>query len=42
MVELPLILLGLLAITAAMFLKFGTDRHKADSSHQIIGSSVSG
>jgi MFS family permease len=31
MLELPLILLGLLAITAAMFLKFGTRRHKAGS-----------
>jgi MFS family permease len=28
MVELPLVLLGLLAIMAAMFLKFGTEKHK--------------
>jgi DHA1 family tetracycline resistance protein-like MFS transporter len=41
MVELPLILLGLLAIAAAMFLKFGT-KPKAASSPQTIGSSVSG
>jgi DHA1 family tetracycline resistance protein-like MFS transporter len=40
MVELPLILLGLLAITAAMFLKFGTGRHTADSSPQTTGSTV--
>jgi MFS family permease len=38
MVELPLVLLSLLAITAAMFLKFGTGRR----SPQIVGSSVSG
>jgi hypothetical protein len=29
MVELPLILLGSLAITTAMLLKFGTRRHKS-------------
>ena len=38
LVELPLILLGLLAITAALFLKFGTGRRLP----QIAGSSVSG
>jgi DHA1 family tetracycline resistance protein-like MFS transporter len=42
MVELPLILLGSLAITAAMFLKFGTRRHKPGSSSQMLDSSVSG
>lgn len=42
MVELPLILLGLLAIAAAMSLKFGTGRDKADSSRQIVGRTVSG
>jgi MFS family permease len=40
MVELPLILLGVLAITAAMFLEYGTRRHKAGRSPKIIGSSV--
>jgi MFS family permease len=40
MVELPLILLGLLAITAAMFLKFGTGRGTGDSSPQTTGSTV--
>jgi MFS family permease len=38
MVELPLVLLGLLAIMAATFLKFGTDSR----SPKIEGSSVSG
>jgi MFS family permease len=38
LVDLPLVLLGLLAITAAMFLKFGTSKR----SPQIAGSSVSG
>jgi MFS family permease len=42
MVELPLILLGLLAIAAAMFLKIAIGRHKADSSPQIAESTVSG
>ena len=40
MVELQLILLGLLAIAAAMSLKFGTGRDKADSSRQIVGRTV--
>lgn len=42
MVKLPLILLGLLAITAAMFLKGGIQRQKSGSSSQIINSPVSG
>jgi DHA1 family tetracycline resistance protein-like MFS transporter len=41
MVELPLILLGLLAIAAAMLLKFGTGRRKADRSSQILGTAMS-
>ncbi len=42
LVELPLVLLGLLAITAAMFLRYATGSHKSDSSPQVSENTVSG